>query len=275
MKIVRFVFSKVFLKNLLMFVFLLALLIVGANIYLNAYTDHGETLEVPELRGMTLEEVETLLEASSLQYEISDSVYSEGARGTVLEQLPPPQAKVKEDRIIYLTINSTKQPMKELKVKEGESFRIAQTKLKIDGIDYKTEYQPGICNDCVLKMMYNGKEIETGTQIRRGDQITLVLGERGNQKVTVPRLYGMSIDSAEKVLIDNSLTLGSLLYDNDIETKEDSLSAKIYDQHPDRSDDKELRIGSPVDVWLTTKPLETEQDTARQDQIEDPNLNTP
>ena len=258
MKIIRFIFSKVFLKNLLFAIVFVAVVILGANLYLNSYTDHGESVEVPDLRGMKIEDIEGALSNTTLTYEIIDSVYNEGARGTVLEQLPPPSAQVKEDRSIYLTVNAMRQPMKEIKVKIGESFRIAQTKLNIDGIEYTTEYKPGVCNNCVLEMKYKGEEVETGTMIRRGDKITLVLGERGNQKVSVPRLFGLSLDSAEKVLTDNSLTLGFPFYDQDIETKEDSLNAKIYDQHPDGSGDTELRIGSPVDVWLTTKPLDSD-----------------
>ncbi|MFZ6051040.1 PASTA domain-containing protein [Halocola ammonii] len=258
MKIIRFIFSKVFLKNLLFAIVFVAVVVLGANLYLNSYTDHGESVEVPDLRGMKIEDIEGALANTTLNYEIIDSVYNEGARGTVLEQLPPPSAQVKEDRSIYLTVNAMRQPMKELKVKIGESFRIAQTKLNIDGIEYTTEYKPGVCNNCVLGMKYEGKEVETGTKIRRGDKITLVLGERGNQKVSVPRLFGLSLDSAEKVLADNSLTLGFPFFDQDIETKEDSLNAKIYDQHPEGSGDEELRIGSPVDVWLTTKSLDSD-----------------
>jgi beta-lactam-binding protein with PASTA domain len=258
MKIIRFIFSKVFLKNLLIALVFVAAVILGANIYLSSYTDHGETVEVPDLRGMTLEDVESTLSSSTLTFEVIDSVYNEGQRGTVLEQLPPPASQVKEDRSIYLTVNAQRQPMTEIKVKIGESFRIAQTKLNIDGIEYTTEYKPGVCSNCVLGIKYQGKDVETGTEIRRGDKITLILGERGNEKVSVPGLFGLSLDSAEMVLTDHSLTVGSQIYDQGIQTRQDSLDARIYDQYPDHSDDQELRIGSPVDVWLTTKPLNTD-----------------
>jgi hypothetical protein len=85
MKIIRFIFSKVFLKNLLIALVFVAVVIFGANIYLSSYTDHGETVEVPDLRGMTLEDVESTLSSSTLTFEVIDSVYNEGQRGTVLE----------------------------------------------------------------------------------------------------------------------------------------------------------------------------------------------
>lgn len=47
------------------------------KIYLPFYTNHGETVSVPDLTGMTYEQAEELLKSASLQYEISpDSGFS-------------------------------------------------------------------------------------------------------------------------------------------------------------------------------------------------------
>ena len=47
------------------------------KVYLPFYTNHGDTVSVPDLSGMSYEEAEDLLESSSLHYEISpDSGFS-------------------------------------------------------------------------------------------------------------------------------------------------------------------------------------------------------
>ena len=218
------------------------------------YTSHSTVYSVPDLKGMTLEEVERALDDTSFNFEVIDSVYSEGAFGTVLDQIPTPNSEVKADRVIFLTVNANNPPMKVMNVKVGETLRIAATKLDILGLEYETIYKPDICNNCVLEILYKGKEISTGDKVRRGDKVVLVLGQKGNELVPVPSLFGMILDSARIVLTKASLTLGYPFYDSEIQTREDSLRAKIYRQNPAGAN-SELRVGSPVDIWLTIKDL--------------------
>lgn len=255
MNVFRFVFSKTFIKNLFYILIVVAVLFGVTVFWLGAYTGHNEFVEVPALKGKTIETIQLELEEINLGYEVIDSVYSEGERGTILEQIPEAGAKVKEGRMVYLTVNASSAPMKTLNVKQGESLRVAATKLGILGIEFDTRYQPDICNDCVIKVLYKGKEAPEGTTIRKGERVTLVLGERGNQKVPVPSLFGLSLDSARQKLVGASLSIGYPFYDADIVSSEDSLAARIYSQSPKADSEPSLRIGSQVDVWLTLRPL--------------------
>src|SRR4051812_2120458 len=99
----NFLKSKTFFFNLFA-----ALLVVTITIYLlynslSNYTHHGETITVPDLRGLTVEKLVKFIENKHLKYDIVDSLYEVGkASGTVLEQDPAPDSKVKENRTIYL-----------------------------------------------------------------------------------------------------------------------------------------------------------------------------
>lgn len=252
MGILRFVFSRTFVKHLISIALLILLLVAGVYFYLQFYTSHSTSFDVPDLKGMSIDEVEQALLDTQLKFEVIDSVYNEGAFGTVLDQIPEPGSKVKSERVIFLTVNAKTHPMKTMNVKIGETLRIAATKLDILGLEYETIYKPDFCNNCVLEILYKGKAISAGDKVRRGDKVVLVLGEKGNEFVSVPSLFGMPLDSAKQVLTRASLTIGYPFYDSDISNKEDSLNARVYKQSPS-SANAELRVGSPVDVWLTTK----------------------
>jgi beta-lactam-binding protein with PASTA domain len=259
MNLFQFVFSRLFVQTLLKFIGVVLALVLVVILWLRFYTGHNDVVEVPNIRGMKIDEASVILSDMDLFYEVIDSVYNEGEQGTILEQIPEAGAKVKESRILFVTINSTVPPMKKVNVRIGESLRIASTKLSILGIGFDTEYRPDICNDCVLAMKYKGKEIKTGDAVRKGDRIKLILGQTGKGTALVPNLYGLSLDSAQRALSLASLTLGYPFFDADVLSREDSVKARVYTQTP-KSLKTGVLIGSPVDVWLTLRPL-PEQET--------------
>ena len=56
---------------------------------LRIYTNHGDSVEIPDLRGKTPEDVSGILNKIDLRFQIRDSVYSrETAPGTVLDHFP-------------------------------------------------------------------------------------------------------------------------------------------------------------------------------------------
>ena len=97
------------IKNLSIMIGLVGIILAFIfNIYFPFKTNHGENISVPNLIGMELNEINSFLYDRDLRYEIlEDSSYSsEYSPFTVLQQNPSPGSKVKENRKIYLTINS-------------------------------------------------------------------------------------------------------------------------------------------------------------------------
>ena len=75
-------------------------------IVLDHYTHHGESVTVPDLQGLYVEEARSLLENYDLYVQVIDSVYmKEKALGTIVEQIPPANSSVKKNRSIYLILN--------------------------------------------------------------------------------------------------------------------------------------------------------------------------
>jgi len=251
MSLLKFLFSRIFIKQLALGIVFVLVMFLLLKFVLSAYTNHGDSVPVPDLKGMTLNEAGDLLESNDLSFQVIDSVYNEKERGTVLDQLPKAGSQVKESRIIFLTVNSMNPPMKALNVRPGESLRIARTKLEILGIPFDVEYRPDICNECVLEMKYKGKSVTAGDKIAKGDRIKLILGMQSDERVIVPNLLGMRADSAIAHIVNHSLTPGVMFFDFTPANRLDSMSAFVTKQRPVTSSEPEILMGMPVDIWLS------------------------
>src|SRR5882672_5848295 len=88
---------------------LFTLMVIGIlyfYIYLPNSTNHGDSITVPDLAGMKFEDLEEFLKKYDLRFEVEDSVYHEEYPPlTVLRQFPKAGATVKQNRIIYVSIN--------------------------------------------------------------------------------------------------------------------------------------------------------------------------
>ena len=257
-KFFAFLKTRIFLINLGLAILTAILIVVGLNIFLSSYTHHNdEDIEVPDLVGVKIEQVNTYLEPKGLKYEITDSVFSEkGAAGTVIVQYPRPSKitneKVKVGRTIYLSVVSKSKKMIAMPKLKDKSRRHAEGVLKIIGLKSKPKYQPyNDCNDCVIEQLYKGKPIKPGQLIPKGETITLVLGQKSSEQMDVPNLMGLTIDDANSRLSNSSL----VLYVAGCEgcgTRQDSLKAVINKQMP--IEGATVNAGSEINVWLTTTP---------------------
>ena len=61
----------------------------------------------------------------------------------------------------------------------------------------------------------------------------------------------MNLESAKNRILGASLNLGAFIYDNTINTSDDSLDALVYKQNPEFKDDATLQLGSAVYLWLS------------------------
>ena len=108
MSLKNFITSRVFLKHLILAFLLVLIIVVFTLRQLKSYTRHGESFPVPNFTGLTINEIETISEQNDLKYEIIDSTHFNGAKpGVVVEQVPEAGSRVKRNRIVFLTINST------------------------------------------------------------------------------------------------------------------------------------------------------------------------
>ncbi len=176
------------LVNISAMVIIAILLVLVTFKWMKSYTLHGQYITVPDVTGMYEEEARQTLSMAGLNYEISDYKFDKMmVEGGVIEQKPKPGAFVKQDRKIYLTLNSGKEPLRAVPdVADNSSLRAAESKLRAAGFKLtETEYVDGD-QDWVYEIRYLGEEIKAGTEIPEGSTLTIVAGN-GNPIVEIEK----------------------------------------------------------------------------------------
>ena len=254
MNFLRFLTTKKFLRHLGIAAGITLLILTGTMLWLRIYTHHGHTITVPDLSGLTLEEVGDVTAARELRYEVVDSVFSsEMPRGTVLKQNPRATSEVKKNRKIFLTMNAVNPETVTMPRLVGLSIRQARLALQNAGLELgDIEYRPDYAINNVLQQMHRDSVINEGTEITRGSVIDLVLGMGlSNETTRVPDLVGLGLETATGVIADHYLNIGAITFDESIEDGEDSARAFIWRQYPEFEAFRRLNMGLEVDIWLT------------------------
>jgi beta-lactam-binding protein with PASTA domain len=222
---------------------------------LNFWTNHGEYLRVPDVKGKKLEEATHFLEDQGFDVIIQDSLFQDTVPPLqVLKQFPEPEQTVKVNRTVYLTINRAIAPLIDMPNLVGMSFRNAELELRAKGLKLgDTTYVPDIAKNAVKDQVYNNESIRPGSKIAMGSSVSLVLGAGiGNEVIPVPDLFGMPYGEALTLLEANGIILGVVLPDPDVR---DTTASYVYWQNPPRFNDQRklnmIRMGQMMDVRLS------------------------
>lgn len=234
---------------------LLLLLFLGS---LALLTQHGKTMKIPSVTGMSYSDAKKTLEAAGFDVQIQDSMYNDTMRPLqVAKQFPEADNLVKVNRTIYLTINSSQAPMIQMPNLVSMSFRNAQVVLRQYGLKMgDTVYKPDFARNSVLDQQYHGATIKPGTQIQEGSAITLVLGTGigGGQGFIVPDLTGLTYVQAKARLDSMGVIFQAVMPDPDVR---DTSEAYIYWQEPKQFNDEgqlnRIRPGQAIDIRLGLK----------------------
>jgi len=264
MSLKEFIFSKVFVKNLGLALLIIVGIIMVLLIWLNIFTRHGQSREVPNFYGLNMEETVKLAKKSKMKYTIIDSVYTSLVpRGCIAEQSPNAGLKVKKWRNIALTINAFRPEMVAMPDLVDLPKRQAISLIESSGLKMgKLIYKPDLSIDVVLDQLSDGNKISKNDSLQKGSVIDLILGKGlSNQRTPVPNLIGMNLDPATNRILESSLNLATYIYDNTILTAEDSLNAFVYKQNPENREDATLQIGSSMYLWLTVDSLKLPVDS--------------
>lgn len=215
-------------------------------IYLPTTTNHGESITVPDLVGMPLSELEDFVVNRDLRYEVSDSSYSpEYPPLTVLHQFPKAGSEVKENRKVYISLNSNTPPSTVMpnlidKTVQNAELILKSYELKRGRITTKPDAFRN-----VLEQNYEGNPVEPGTRIPKGSVISLVIGDgHGISQFEMPSILGLPLEEGEVIIKGNSLSVG-IVFNQDENTPDNYV---IVQQSP--SAGSLVRVGSEVDIWL-------------------------
>jgi beta-lactam-binding protein with PASTA domain len=265
-EIINFFKNRTVQKHILLAFGGLFLFIELIFLALRVYTKHGQALSVPDFYGLNLDAVSRLADQTSLRYEIIDSTFIQGqAPGTVIAQAPSVNSKVKSNRIIFLTINAVIPEKIDMPNLLNLPVRQAEAIIQTQGLHVGyIRYLPNIAKDFVLKQYYRNREVKPGAKVIKGSLIDLAVGlGTGSSSVSVPNLKGLTKDAAQETLSGKYLSFGAVIYDNSVETRQDSLDAVIWKQKPGYGGS--IITGESVDVWLTVSGSKAKPDSTKND----------
>ncbi len=173
--------NKYFWMNIIAMVIVVSALLFGVLKGLDLYTHHGDAVVVPNVKGMGMAEAGKLFRNRGLQCLVADSSYVKTMpAGSILDHNPAAGQKVKEDRIIYLTINSLNTPLLAVPdVADNSSLRQAEARLLAVGFKLaEIQHVPGE-QDWVYGVKYKGRQLAAGEKVPVGAALTLMVGGGG------------------------------------------------------------------------------------------------
>ena len=222
------------------------LMIIYFYIYLPAITNHGETITVPNIEGMKMEELEEFLGTRNLRFEVNDSSYSDQFPPlTVLKQYPAAGANVKENRVIYISLNRITPPTVPLPNLVDGSLINAEVQLKSNELKRgRIQLIRGPFLHVVKEMKFKGDKIEPGTRVTKGSIIDLVVYDGGSNTLPSPNVIGLSLEDAKVLIFGSTLNI-------EIEVVGDTLGTEevvILKQKPVPNEN--ILVGDIVKVWV-------------------------
>ena len=183
----------------------------GLFLWLTFFSDmfsSAPELDVPDLRGMTVEEADA---DEDIRFKIvasSTAPSDEYPEGQIVSQDPKYGDKAKEGSTIRVTVSSGREPVKMVDVsglRYEDAVQILQSKgLKVDTPEYAAD-------DEVEKGYVISHTPLKDVELMPGDTVHLVVSTgKKVKKVVVPTLVGQSLDSARKMLADIGLSVASV-----------------------------------------------------------------
>ena len=181
---------------------------IGVKWGIDYYTHHGESVVVPNIEKMQLDDAKDKLESIGLQVTVNDSGYdAKLPPDCILAQNPKSGKRVKGGYVVYVTVNAAHPPMLTIPdVIDNGSWREVRSMMLSAGFNMvEPEYIPGE-KDWIYSIKANGRQAKYGDRVSVSDKIQLVIGNglRGE---------------ADSIMFDNS----------DVEIEQREVDVPVYD----------------------------------------------
>ena len=171
--------NRAFWLNLIAMPIVVIGIIFGVLHWLDDYTHHGQSIIVPNVKGLPLKQAEAEFGKKNLRTVVVDSNFVKGKpAGAVLDQKPASGAKVKTGRTVYLTINTAEMPKVAIPdIIDNSSYRQAEARLRALGFKLTAPEIISGEKDWVYAVKYLEKELTNGEKIPRESVLTLIIGD--------------------------------------------------------------------------------------------------
>ena len=192
---------------LAMFVVII-LLYFGVKVGLDFYTHHGREVEVPNVQEMNFDKAKILLEERGLRVVVSDSGYNKRKPADcILAQTPDAGVRVKQGRVIYVTVNSSSSPTVVIPdIIDNCSLREAEAKLIGLGFKMLPPKRVDGEKDWVYGIISRGRRVGTGDRISTESPLTLMVGSGNVESEEMEDYIDVDVVADETPLEENVTT---------------------------------------------------------------------
>lgn len=276
-----FLSSKLFLKNIGMMIGIALLSFVLLFwLILPSYTRHNESIEVPDIKGLSVKNAERQLKSRKLRLVVTDTIYNAKRNpGIILKQSPEANSRVKPNRSIYLTVNANSAPPVNIYYNEiiGRPLNFVEKKFKALGLKIgQLKYVDGGGENTVAAAYTKDKTLifkeadpskgerrpKQPYQLKQGDKVDLELYKgKDSGKKLVPDLSCKTFSEAEFIIKGNAFYLGTVSYGPNII---DTMNAYVVRQSPSAA--SRASMGAGIDIWLLAEKPEVCQEFEQQDE---------
>lgn len=225
--------------------------------FLDVYSKHDETVEVPDLVNLNELELAKIIKEKALRYEIIDSgAYNPKIRaGGVIEQQPIAFSQVKEGRRIYITVNPSSPGFVNLPNLKDKNIRRMVSYARATGLNIsRIEFKKDIADFVILEVKQNGKILSAGDRLAKGSNLVLIVGKTENKQCSLPSVIEYNRNDAIDKLLSLGLNIGTIRVDED--SKDADLNTLVvYKQEPKASEDEIYEPGRGINLWLKKKEI--------------------
>lgn len=253
MKIFKFLKSRAFFINLTAALIFISVLIYVVMVSLDSYTHHKQYLKVPDFKGIDKSKCKEIAESQNIRIKVIDSLYVKNSKpGAVIDQHPKAGHNIKENRLIMLTICSSKPESVPFPNLKNTAYRQTINTLNTLGFKLgKISYIESGYKNLVLELKYKKDTIVPGTLIEKGSVIDIVLGKGNYNRVLVPLVLGKNLDKAKEEIMYSFLNVGKVYYDNSIKNEKDRRKAVVWKQSPEFQKNSRIEAGRKITLWMT------------------------
>lgn len=258
---IGFFVSPLFIKNILALGAFIFLVFFGLTTGIKIYTHHGESLELRDFRGLSLEDAKAKARQASFRIVVSSTQFdADKAPGIIIDQDPRPPARVKNSRNVYVVITTGQAPMVNLPDLVGRDELSVYTNalnakgIKVAKIEYQFDRQ--LEENTVLFIKYNGRqysatELKTGIEVPKASKVTLIVSVRNTGDVPIPDVLCKTYDEAEFIINNSSVKL--ILETDDNNSASRPVGYYVWKQEPAFHADSTMKSGGELKLFLTRK----------------------
>lgn len=218
-------------------------------VYLPISTNHGEEITVPNVEGNTLDELATELKTRNLRFEITDSTYTKELPPlSVVKQFPTPGSRVKEGRIIFVTVNRKTPPSVTVPYNQIIDLSLTNAKAVLESYELKLgriSYEPGPFFT-VKEIRYRGAKLAATDRVPKGSVIDIVAYDGGNASGVIPDYTNRNFEDVEFELSSLYLPEARLVE----LTPEDTVGLELVVLKQKPEPGEIIRAGDIVILWI-------------------------